>query len=236
MGDPDPANYIPRTQNRMVTFDAAEKATILLAVSDYSHFYSGLVYPPCFGYPLQLDLTRGLRLGIALFSCTIALLGAALSLYFGLRLKDKNALLFSLLCIIMPIYTAYPLLHSAFALPVFPWYGLEMLAGYLISLLVICLHNLICSVGFLSGRISIGVAAAFCVLALCYGMSGAVLTVPVMELFSVLAFLFKAGTAFYLLITAIFTRRNSILQAQPLYYGSIFYAVTGSVGSAFAGI
>ncbi|MEG0378736.1 MAG: GHKL domain-containing protein, partial [Eubacterium sp.] len=167
-----------------------------------------------------------LRLGLALFTGTIALLGAMLSFYFGLRLKHTNALLFSLLCLIMPMFTSYSLLHSAFALPIFPWYGFEILAGYLLALLVIYLHNRICGVGLLASRISTGVAVAFCALALCYGLSGAYLTVPVMKLFSALAFLFKAGTALYLLITAILARRDNTPQAEPLYYASIFYAVT----------
>ena len=45
VGEPDLKHYQPRTQNRMVTFTGSGLTTILLAVRDDSHFYSGLVYP-----------------------------------------------------------------------------------------------------------------------------------------------------------------------------------------------
>ena len=44
VGEPDLKHYQPRTQNRMVTFTGSGLTTILLAVRDDSHFYSGLVY------------------------------------------------------------------------------------------------------------------------------------------------------------------------------------------------
>lgn len=192
MGDPEGANYTPRTQNRMVTFDAAGATTILLAVADDSHFYSGMVYPPAFGTPLAVNTTRGLRVGIALFVGTLALLAAALSLYFGVRMKHQNATLFSLLCVAMCAFTSYALIHSVFALPIFPWYALEMASGYLFSVLVVILHNRICDVDLYVRRASVGIASAVCAVALCYGLWSAYLTVPVMEAFSSLVFLFKA--------------------------------------------
>ena len=65
VGEPDLEHYQPRTQNRMVTFTGSGLTTILLAVRDDSHFYSGLVYPPALGTPLAVNLSRGLRLGQA---------------------------------------------------------------------------------------------------------------------------------------------------------------------------
>ena len=59
VGEPDLEHYQPRTQNRMVTFTGSGFTTILLAVRDDSHFYSGLVYPPALGTPLAVNLSRG---------------------------------------------------------------------------------------------------------------------------------------------------------------------------------
>lgn len=226
LGDPQPESYQPRTQNRMITFEASGQTTLLLAVSDYSHFYSGMVYPPAFGTPLALNTTRGLRLGIALFVAAIALLAGVLSLYFGLRMQHKNAKLFSLLCLVMGVFTSYSLTHSALALPIFPWYGLEMLSGYLLTLLVIVLHNRICGMGFIARRCSVAAAAAMCLLALGYGLCSASLSVPVMQAFSWLLFVFKAATAAYLLCTAFLSITNNNRQAAPLFYASVVYATT----------
>ena len=57
-------------------------------------------------------------------------LGAALAAYFGVRMRHKNALLFALLCLAGSLFTAYPILHSAAALPPRPWYALEISVGY----------------------------------------------------------------------------------------------------------
>ena len=125
VGEPDLEHYQPRTQNRMVTFTGSGFTTILLAVRDDSHFYSGLVYPPALGTPLAVNLSRGLRLGLAVCVTLCGVLGAALAAYFGVRMRHKNALLFALLCLAGSLFTAYPILHSAAALPPRPWYALE---------------------------------------------------------------------------------------------------------------
>ena len=228
MGNPDPDQYVSQTQRRLVTFDADGKATILLAVSDYSHFYSGLVYPPAFGTPLALNTARGILLGVCLLIDTLGLVAAVLALYVGLRMKQKNALLFSLTCLAMCGFTSYALLHSAVALPVFPWYALELALGYLLTLLVVLLHNRICDVDERTRRVSAGVIGAFGALALCYGLFSSVLTVPVKELFSAAVFAFKAVSAIYLLTTAGLSLKGRRAQAEPVFYASVFYA-TGFV-------
>lgn len=228
MGNPDPDQYASETQRRLVTFDADGKATILLAVSDYSHFYSGLVYPPAFGTPLTLNTARGILLGVCLLIDTLGLVAAVLALYVGLRMKHKNALLFSLTCLTMCGFTSYALLHSAAALPVFPWYAFELALGYLLTLLVVLLHNRICDVDERTRRISAGVIGAFGVLALCYGLFSSVLTVPVKELFSAAVFAFKGVSALYLLTTAGLSLKGHRAQAEPVFYASVFYA-TGFV-------
>ena len=224
MGDPAPEHYMPLTQRRLVSFDADGTATILLAVSDFSHFYSGLVYPPAFGTPLALNTARGILLGTCLLIDTLGLVAAALALYAGLRMKQKNALLFSLTCLVMCGFTSYALLHSIAALPVFPWYALELMLGYLLTLLVVILHNRICEVDRLTGRIAAGIVTAFSLAAFCYGLFSPLLTVDVKELFSVAVLLMKAATAIYLLITAGASLKERTGKAQPLFFASVFYA------------
>lgn len=224
MGDPEKETYTPRTQNRMVTFEAGGIVTILLAVSDYSHFYSGLVYPPAFGSPLSLNLMRGARLGLALCLSLTGLMTAALSCYMGARMRHRNSLLFSLLCLTAALFTGYPLLHSFFALPIQPWYALEIFGSYTMTLLVVTVQNRLCSVESLYSRISEAAAAVFCVIALCYGLFSAHLTVPVMEGFSLLSAVFKSAAAIYLLAVSFCALHLKSLRGPALFYGSSFYA------------
>lgn len=223
MGNPDPDHYEARTQRRQISFEADGAATIVLAVSDFSHYYSGLVYPPAFGSPERLNTLRGALLGICLFIDTLSLVAAALALYLGLRMKEKNALLFAPTCLVMCTFTSYALIHIV-SLPVFPWYALELTSGYLFALLVVVLHNRICDAGYLTRRISTGIAAAVCLLSLVYGLSAAFLTVPVIEAFSTMVAGFKLLSAGYLIVTAALSLRRQVGRAAPLFYASAIYA------------
>lgn len=224
MGNPDPKHYQARTQTQIVSFEASESTTIILAVSDYSHFYSGMVYPPSFGIPSAISLSRDIRLGICLFADTIGIIAALLSLYFGIRMKHKNAILFSVLCFAMCIFTSYPLVHSIASMPVFPLYALELASGQLVTLLVLILHNGICNVMPLYRFISCITAGLFTFLSLLYGLFSAFLTVPIMNIFYVLLFLFKACTALYLLFTAYMSLQARDDDVRPLFYAAVVYA------------
>lgn len=59
-------------------------------------------------------------------------------------MKQKNAFLFGLICLAMCGLSSYPALHMLMALPVFPWYTLELFCIYLVTLLIIILQNRIC--------------------------------------------------------------------------------------------
>ncbi len=227
VGNPDPDSYQPLTQNRMITFKAAGMTTILLAVSDYSHFYSGLVYPPAFGTTLALNITRFIRLCISVIICTSSLIIGLLSIYFGIHTKHPSSWLFALLCACTGISHSYILVHSLFALPIFPWYGLEIFFIYITTLLIIILQNRICNIPKRFAFISNSICVLFASFSLFYGLSSSSLTVPFMQQFSRSLVIFKAIVAVYLLITTFFSIFNLEKKTFPLINASIFY------GSAF---
>lgn len=104
---PDLDTYKARTQTRMATFEASGRADLLLQVSDYSHYYSGIVYAPALGKPLLINETRAMRLTIILICDTIGLMLMLFSFYATIRMKQRHALLFSLLCFSMCVFTSY---------------------------------------------------------------------------------------------------------------------------------
>ena len=63
----EPAQGTPLVQNRMVTFHGGKPVTLTIAVSNYDHFYGGIVYPPAFGTMLAVNTTRGIRFAFCLF-------------------------------------------------------------------------------------------------------------------------------------------------------------------------
>lgn len=225
MGEPDEENYQDKTQCRVITFEASGKMTLLLSVSDHSWVYSGMVYPPALGEPLNVFTIRGLRFGICLILVTMTLLLAIFSFYLATRTRRRNNIwLFFLLCLSTTVFTSYSVVHGILPLPIQPWYSLELTSGYLVTLLVVLLHNRICNTKRYAQIISGTFAGVVCVLALFYGLFASQLTLPLILAFSNLVFGFKLSTAVYLLFTAAMAVRQNIEKATVLLYADIIYA------------
>lgn len=227
VGSPDPQHYEARTQYRMATFKASGFITILLSVSDYSHYRSGLVNPPAFGTPLALNLNRGIKLGLNLSAAVITFIVILLALYAAVHRRQANGFLYAFLCFTMCFSSGSLLFHSLFELPVFPWNALELAGKYLVTLLVLILHNRICRTDRRAAVISNGAAAVFCLLTLVYGLFSARLSVPAMQLFSAASDIYKILTASYLIVTAYraldtLDRSSSILFCASLVYAQSY--------------
>lgn len=113
MGEPDPERYRPETANRSISIEAGENIEILFAVSDYSHLYSGMVYPPAFGEPDAVADLLSARLVFRSLLCAVALTIGVLSVMVGL-LSRRNTLtlLFGLLCLFFVGYVSYPITRT----------------------------------------------------------------------------------------------------------------------------
>lgn len=225
LGNPDPEYYEPCVQERLVTFTSTGTTRLILAVSDYSHYYSGLIYPPAFGLSHDIDLYQDLRIGICLAFETLTLLIAVLALFLGIRSRQKNILVFATLCTTITGFTAYPLFHIFFAVPIFPWYALELFCGYLVTFFVLMLHNQLCSMERHLCQISQGTALIICAIALCYGLASASLTGPVITAFSTLTKWYKAFCVLYLMASS----ADALSRRQPdtlaLFCGDVFYGM-----------
>lgn len=137
-------DHPPVTDNRMVTFLAKERIEIVAAVSDYSHFYSGMVYPPAFGSSQKVGTMLSLRLLIHGCFCAVTILIAILCLFWGLGChfaRPYGAL--TLLCIMCCGSTAWPV-FQAMGYTGDAWYLLERLCYYGIFLTSIWLQGRIC--------------------------------------------------------------------------------------------
>ncbi len=226
MGEPGENAYRDETQCRLITFEASGKVTLLLAVSDYSWVYSGLVYPPAFGEPLNLNTSRGLRVGLSLIMVTVTMVLVIFTLYLAIRTRTRrnNIWLFFLLCLVTAVFTSHAVIHGIVPLPIQPWYTMELCSGYLVTLFVIFLHNRICDTERRTQLISGAAAGMLSFLALLYGLFAAHLTLPVMLAYSYLVFGAKLVIVVYLLLTAAIAVRRSIQKASVLLYADIVYA------------
>lgn len=224
LGNPEISNYQAATKSLIVPFRANKHVELVLAVSDYSHFYSGMVYPPIFGIAENVLQYHDYKYGSTLFVIAIGFLLATASIYLGIRMKKQNALLFSFLSSLLCLTLGFPYLHGLFELSVFPWYALELLCIYLMPVFIITLHNRICDVSKKCKIISVSVATANAILALCYGLTSSLLPLSVMKLFSCYIAGYTILLAVYLLSTAFHALEEHTKQVRPIYYASITYA------------
>ena len=206
----DPAAGTPVIQHRLITFYGGKPVTLTAAVSNYDHFYGGIVYPPAFGTPLAVNTARGVRFAVCLFFCTITLICALLSFYFGLRMKQKNAQLFGMICLSLCGLSSYPVLHMLAAVPVFPWYMLELACNYLVIWLVILLQNRICSPGLVPAAVSNTAGGVLFLAALGYGAMASRLSPAAVRLFSASVSFCKVAFSLYLLLTAMAALRRDL--------------------------
>ena len=116
IGNPNTEEYESQTQCRIITFEASGKTTLLLAVSNKSWIYSGLVYPPAFGEPLNINTTRGIRIGLCLIMLTITLMLAIFSFYLAIRTSRRNNIWLFFYYVYLPQYLPLILLFTVYCL------------------------------------------------------------------------------------------------------------------------
>lgn len=54
LGETDPNHYKPYIKNSAVSFQADAETEILIVTTNYSHYYSGMIYPPILGQALDI--------------------------------------------------------------------------------------------------------------------------------------------------------------------------------------
>ncbi|MGN1481314.1 sensor histidine kinase [Porcipelethomonas sp.] len=225
IGNPQPDQYQDATGNRMVVFSPDENgmATIIIAVSNYSHIYGGMTYPPAFGTMKGLNYIRGIRLALCLCMLLLLSISITVSLYLWKKIHNQNALYFFLLCILMTGWMSYPILHTMLILPVFPAYFLEILFCYLSLFMMVMMHNYICNVHQKASWISNSIALLFCLGVSVYSLCAGFLPDSAANFLSCLIIGYKFLLAGYMIVTSCITAKKHY-QAKQLLYVSVFFA------------
>lgn len=225
LGEPDPAHYKEAIAACVVSFQAAGKAELLLAVSDRSGVYSGLTYPPAFGLEQAVQRAREARLLLHGAGVLLAFCGAVLAVSFGWKGSRRRGVLFLLCSLCFGIAVGYPLLHGLFAVAYRPWYALESAGAYGLLLLGVLLSCELCG---LSAK-----AAALFSAPCAFGLLCAVLRTAgaaewgnaVGQIFSVLSLILKVYSCLCLLGLSIRALRQNRKCSQLLLCGVLALSV-----------
>ena len=210
MGDPDPLTYRPQVGNRTISIEAGGRIELLIAVSDFSHFYSGITYPPAFGKQEAVSRLLSARLIFRSLLATAALVIGALAFYIGLASKrNRLAALYGLLCLFFIGYTCYPLIRTLTSGYTF-FYTIEKFSFCAVLIMIMLLQKHIFRLNRKLDRVFIGYGIFMCFAALIlpFTLSGGRL--GVMLLYSFLVMCYGWIAALYLTVTT----------AQALWRGS----------------
>lgn len=113
LGNPALAEYRPETGNKTVSINAGGELQILFAVSDFTHLYSGMVYPPAFGDPGAVSSILHTRFALRCLAAAFALAVGLIAVMTGLLgRKNRLAVLYGILCICFVGFTCYPILRT----------------------------------------------------------------------------------------------------------------------------
>ena len=130
--------YSPLVRDLTLSVPDAPEMEIIIQTANYSHYYSGITYPPVLGTAQTIHLQSAVRMGfyglLCFFSLSAALLSAAV--WLGSRKQSGRKVYYwlGILALTFSLHCAYPFFHTA-GLP-FPriLYGLEDGSSMLIIL------------------------------------------------------------------------------------------------------
>lgn len=133
------APYEPLVSDAVYAFRIEDSAEILIQCANYTHYYSGLYYPPAIGTPGAISRLLVARMAVYGFLSFTALAIALSNLALWLRSRDPLARWMGLLCFAFALRMCYPFVR-ALGLPLIrPLYALEDFCGSAVLLCAILL-------------------------------------------------------------------------------------------------
>ena len=147
--------YRPLIQDRLYSFPAAPVNEIVIQTANYSHYYSGLYYPPAVGSPQAVASLMSWRTAFYGFLCfgSLAVALSNLAMWASRRTgsnakpqgrcRDRLPFLFGCLCTAFSIQTAYPFFLMAGVHAIRPFYAVMDLCGSLVLLCAILITGIL---------------------------------------------------------------------------------------------
>lgn len=210
-GIPEKAQYAPEIHSSSVTFEAAGNTRVLLAVSDWSWLYSGLVYPPAFGTTAAVKTLLDQKLAWGFSITVLALLLAAFQMVLAAVQKSRRTLYAALICIAFAVSVCSPSVHRLVVTGVMPFYNLELFCRYAVYGIAVLLANHL-YVRHTRGRVAVSATAViFPLAALGISLASPALNLESMLMLSHSAEIYKIFCALWIVFTAFLAGRKAPL-------------------------
>lgn len=173
VGNPEPEQYQEAITNSEITFMASGSTELILAVTNHSHYYSGITYPPAFGLSHAVTQIHDFQLLICMATLSILILCMIFAFYLGHSWKmiHRRTLLYCLLCLCLCISLSYRIVFTFFTISTKLWYPLELFSIYATYLLSVLLLNDIRKLPLKKSLYICIPLALFCIAAAVFGLT-----------------------------------------------------------------
>lgn len=132
-GNPNPAAYRPELSHSSITFTAKDRIDIIIAVTNFGHYYSGLTYPPAFGSVREVNRVLDVTVLISAMRCFFAVAVGIFYICVGIFTRDrKTALTFGILCFLYAGSASHQLVHFVSVSRFKIWYAIEDFCFYML--------------------------------------------------------------------------------------------------------
>lgn len=197
--------YKPHVLDGVYAFWASARTELVIQCANYTHYYSGLYYPPAVGTPAAISRMIVQRMMVYGLLCFGSLVVALSNLALWLLDRDKQTRRLGLLCLAFAARVSYPFLRALGAPLVRPLYALEDFCGAAVLLLAILLA------GELSGgavrayhrKLAYPAAASLCAVTVVFPLFILPYAPLFINTYGVVLFLWKILAGGYLLFLAL---------------------------------
>ena len=218
--------YEPLVMDGLYAFTAQGEVEIIVQCANYTHYYSGLYYPPAVGTLGAVSQMQTARLMVYGLLCFAALSLALSNLAQWLFSRDRFSRWMGLMSLFFALRVCYPFLRALGAPSVRLLYALEDVCGNLVLLSALLLAGELCGAAGqrFHSRAAVPIGASFCAATVLFPILILPYVPSLINIYGILLFLWQLAAGAYLLFLA----GQELRQNEPL--GRFLLCVAGLFG------
>lgn len=229
--------YEPRVMDGVYSFTASGSTEIIIQCANYTHYYSGMYYPPAVGTPGAIARLTSARLAVYGLLCFFALAAALLNLALWALGRNRLVRRLGLLCTACALRMSYPFLRALGVPAIRSLYAVEDLCAAAVLLCAILLA------GELSGaarlgfhrRAAVPAAAAMCAVCVIFPVFILPYAPLLINCYGLLLFVWKVLAGAYLIFLSARALRERVPLGRYLLCSAGLYGFSVAVSALTAG-
>lgn len=196
--------YRPCIQDGLYAFTLADSAEIVVQCANYTHYYSGMYYPPAVGTAQSVARLLGIRLAVYGLLCFSALTLALVYLVQWVLARDAGTRWMGLLCLSYALRVCYPVLRALGLPSTRLLYALEDGSGNLVLLCAVVLAGSVSAAGKrrFHRTVAVPAAVALCLFTVVFPVCILPYAPDFINPYGILLFVWKLALALHLLVLA----------------------------------